>query len=64
MPEPANDPPSISGMNHSTYREAPTFATTAKRLRWRADRLGPHGLGYISAAELRAIADELESADE
>lgn len=46
--------------NSSTYQEPPTFDTTAERLRWRAQRVGPWGLDYISAAELNAIADELE----
>jgi hypothetical protein len=63
MPSDAIEPPFISGMNHSTSSEPPTFDTTAERLRWRADRIGPFGLGYISAAELRRIADELDPPD-
>lgn len=58
----ADEPPFISGMvTGGSPVHGPRFKSTAEWLRWRADRLGPFGLDYISAAELRAIADELEA---
>ena len=55
---------SIEPLFCSSYVEPPTFNTTAELLRWRAQRIGPFGLDYISAAELRRIADELDASSE